>query len=230
MKNNILDEDSADFLSEAEKLFRQNYLLKALNMGRERLESFPTDAAAYIVICKALIGVGRFDDVQEILREVGKIISGLTLVYERVGDAYREKGFHQDAAVCYEKVISLHPDAQKAREVIEKMALLKQEDNPADDVYIINKEDVPEPEFFTITLAQLYVKQGHLQEAKIILEEVIKKEPQNAQALSMLGELEASMISEKTSKEKVIKSDHLIKTLSLWLENIERLKINAVEK
>ncbi|MGD0279973.1 MAG: tetratricopeptide repeat protein, partial [Smithella sp.] len=173
MKNNTFEGDRADFLDESEELLRQNNLLEALNLATERLRSFPVDADAYMVLCNALIGMGRLDDVREALRNVGEIISGLTRVYERVGDAYREKGFHQDAAVCYEKVISLHPDAQKAREVIGKMFLLEQEDNPVPEVDIIQNEKIPEQEFFTITLAELYIKQGHLQDAEIILEEVI---------------------------------------------------------
>ncbi len=230
MKNNTFEGNRADFLDESEELLRQNNLLKALNLATERLRSFPADADAYIVLCNALIGMGRLDNVREALRDVGEIISGLTLVYERVGDTYREKGFHQDAAVCYEKVISLHPGAQKAREVIEKMFLLEQEDKPVPEIDIILNENIPEPEFFTITLAELYIKQEHLRDAEIILEEVIKKEPQNAQALAMLDKLKTSLVSQSSANGNFPEPDNLIKTLSSWLENIERLKINATEK
>jgi tetratricopeptide (TPR) repeat protein len=230
MKNNTFEGERADFIDESEELLRQNNLLKALNLATERLNSFPVDTDAHIVMCNALIGMGRLDDVREVLRSLGEIVSGLILVYERVGDTYREKGFHQDAAVCYEKVISLHPGAQKAREVIGKMFLLEQEDNPVPEIEVIHNENVPEPEFFTITLAQLYIKQGHLLDAEIILEEVIKKEPQNAQALAMLDKLKTSLNSQSSANGNFPELDNLIKTLSSWLENIERLKINAAEK
>jgi tetratricopeptide (TPR) repeat protein len=230
MKNNTIEGERADFIDESEELLRQNNLLKALNLATERLKSFPVDADAHIVMCNALIGMGRLDDVQEVLRNLGEIVSGIILVYERVGDTYREKGFHQDAAACYEKVISLHPGAQKAREVIGKMFLLEQEDNPVPQVDVIHNENIPEPEFFTITLAQLYIEQGHLLDAEIILEEVIKKEPQNAQALAMLEKLKTSLDSRSSANGNFPELENLIKTLSSWLENIERLKINAAEK
>lgn len=230
MKNNTFEGKRADFLDESEELLGQNNLLKALNLATERLNSFPVDADANIVMCNALIGMGRMNDVREVLRNLGEIVSGLILVYEQVGDTYREKGFHQDAAVCYEKVISLHPGAQKAREVIGKMFLLEQEDNPVPEVDVIHNENIPEPEFFTITLAQLYIKQGHLLDAEIILEEVIKKEPQNAQALAMLDKLKTSLVSNSSANGNFPQLDNLIKTLSSWLENIERLKINAAKK
>jgi tetratricopeptide (TPR) repeat protein len=231
MKNNTF-EGGTDFLSKAEELLRQNYLLEALNLGRERLRSFPADADAYIVICDALISLGKIDEAREVLRNLEEIIFKLTHVYERVGDTYREKGFHQEAAACYEKVISLHPDAQKAREVLGKMFLLEPEDNPipAADNNIVHSEAIPEQEFFTITLAQLYIKQGHLQDAEIILEEIIKKEPQNVQAIFLLDELRSSLVLQSSANEKFSKHHHLIKILYSWLDNIERLKINAAGK
>jgi tetratricopeptide (TPR) repeat protein len=230
MGNNTFEGNGIDFLNEAETLLEKTNLPEALNLAEKRLQSFPADADAYIVICKALIGMGRLNDVRDTLHKIEQLISGLTLVYEHVGDTYREKGFHQDAAVCYEKVISLHPGADKAREIIGKMFLLEQEDNPVAEDDIMHNENIPEQEFFTITLAQLYIKQGHLQDAEIILEEVIKKEPQNAQALLMLNELKASFASQSSGNEIFSEHDNLIKMLSSWLKNIERLKMNAAEK
>jgi tetratricopeptide (TPR) repeat protein len=232
MENNTFKGDRADFLNEAEELLRQHDLPEAFNLAKERLRASPADADAYVVICKALIGMGKLDETREALRDVEEIISGLTHVYEQVGDTYREKGFHQDAAVCYEKVISLHPGADKAREVIGKMFLLEQEDNPASasEKNSIHHETIPEQEFFTITLAQLYIKQGHLQDAEIILEDIIKKEPQNAQALSLLDELRASLIVQSSENEEFSKNNNLINILYSWLKNIERLKTNAAGK
>ena len=174
--------------------------------------------------------MGRVDEARDVLREVGEIISELSLVYDRMGDIYRKKGFHQDAAVCYEKFISLHPGAENAREVIEKMILLEQEDQPVTEVGMIYNENIPEPELFTVTLADLYIKQGHLQVAAEILKEIIKREPQNIQAVAKLDSLKAALASKSSANGKFVESDNLIKTLSSWLKNIDRLKIHAAEK
>ena len=229
MRNNNFEEDRTNFLCEAEKLFQQYELLEAFNLAEERLRSFPFDADAYVVAGNALIGMGRVDEARDILRDAGKIISRLSLVYDRMGDIYRENGFHHDAAICYEKFISLHPSAEKAREVIEKMTLLDQEDHPANKIDIID-ENIPEPELFTVTLAELYIRQGHLQVARKILEEIIKREPQNIQAAAKLDKLKESFASQSTAGVKFADSGNLIKTLSSWLENINRLKMHAAEK
>jgi tetratricopeptide (TPR) repeat protein len=230
MKNNTFEEDRTDFLSEAEILLQQNKLKKAFNLARERLRSLPADADAHVVAGNALLGMGMLDEARDVLREVGEIISGLALVYERMGDIYRKKGFHQDAAVCYEKFISLHPSAEDARKVIEKMMLLEQEDQPVPEVGMIYDENIPDPELFTVTLAELYIKQGHLQVAAEILKEIICREPQNIQAVAMLDSLKAALDPKSSASEKFVESDNLINKLSSWLKNIDRSKIHAAEK
>lgn len=228
MENNISDKDRKNFLNEAEKLLEQNKFPDALNLAQERLRFFPADADAYVVAGSALIGMGRIDEARNILRTVVNIISELSFVYDRIGDVYQKNGFHQDAAFCYEKFLSLHPGAEDARMVIEKMTLLDQEDHPVNEIDIID-ENIPEPELFTVTLADLYIRQGHFPEACKILEEIINKEPQNVQAAKKLDMLKKALDSSSHVGEE-FESDKLIKTLSSWLKNVDRLKIHATNK
>ena len=225
-----MEKNPSNFLCEAEKLFGQNKLQEAFNLAGERVRSFPADADAYVVAGRALLGMGRVDEARDVLREVGEIISKLALVYERMGDIYRKKGFHQDAAVCYEKFISLHPSAEDAIKVIEKMMLLEQEDQPVPEDGMIYDENIPDPELFTVTLAELYIKQGHLQVAAEILKEIICREPQNIQAAAILDSLKAALDQKSSASEKFVESNNLINALSSWLKNIDRLKIHAAEK
>ena len=204
--------------------------MEAFNLAGERVRSFPADADAYVVAGRALLGMGRVDEARDVLREVGAIISKLALVYERMGDIYRKKGFHQDAAVCYEKFISLHPSAEDAKKVIEKMILLEQEDQPVTEGDMIYDENIPDSELFTVTLAELYIKQGHLQVAAEILQKIIWREPQNSQAVAKLDSLMAELAPKSSASAKFVESNDLIKTLSSWLKNIDRLKMHAAEK
>jgi len=231
MKIDIFDKNHTDFVYQAEILLERNDLSEALNLALERLRSFPADADAIVIACSALVGMGRLEEVRQILQDVGELMAGLTFVYERAGDVCREKGYDQDAAACYEKFLSMHPDAEKAREVIGKMALLGQNDNPvASVIEEVPRENIPEQEFFTTTLAELYIKQGHLPDAEVILEEIIKKDPHHIQALNMLDNLRASRVVQSAKKGENLKNEKLIATLSAWLKNIERLRINAAKK
>jgi tetratricopeptide (TPR) repeat protein len=229
MENNIFEKNCEHFPGEAQKLLEQKKLQEALNLARERLRFLPVDADAYVVAASALIGMGRLDKARDILRDLGNMISELSFVYDRIGDVYRKKGFHQDAAICYEKFISLHPSAEDARAVIEKMTLLDQEDHPVNEIDIID-DNIPEPELFTVTLAELYIRQGHLQVARKILEEIVKREPQNIQAAAKLDAYRESVASPSTAGGKVADTKKVVKILSSWLKNIDRLKTNAAEK
>jgi tetratricopeptide (TPR) repeat protein len=230
MKNNNYDVDRSNFLRESEHLLRQNNLVEALDLSIERLSHFPVDADALAVGCEALIGMGRINELRELLNQVAGFISGLNLIYERAGDVCRENGFHQEAAACYENYLSLRPDTEKAGEIIGKMALLEQQDSRSADVNDVEDNSGPEKNFFTVTMAQLYIKQGHVQDAEIILEEIIKKEPDNGQALSMLDKIRASRISQPEDEKEPFNRANLINILSSWLKNIERLKLNAAAK
>jgi tetratricopeptide (TPR) repeat protein len=230
MENNNFAENRNYFMREANTLLQSNNLSEALNLAAERLRNYPADADALGVYCEALIGMSRLEEMRELLHEVSEIISGLNLIYERVGDACKENGFHREAANCYEKFISLRPDAERAREIIGKMTFLEQEDSPYAKINFTDNKNVSEQKFATVTMAQLYIEQGHIHDAEIILEDIIKKEPHHTQALAMLDELRGPEVSQSAGESQSFKNDNLIKTLSSWLKNIERLKINAAEK
>ncbi|HNY51255.1 MAG TPA: tetratricopeptide repeat protein [Smithella sp.] len=220
-----------DFLLEAEEHLRRDNLQEALNLATERLRGVPTDAAALGIYCDALIGMGRIEDARKVLQEVPKIIDGLNLVFERAGDACREKGLHREAATCYEKFLSLRPDTERAREIIGKMAFLEQEDIvTAENEVPGNENNSAEKEFFTVTMAQLYIQQGHFEDAEAVLEKIIKKEPNNVEAINMLDKMKFSRLSLSDGVKKISAENNLLNILSCWLKNIERLKSNAAKK
>ncbi|HON58822.1 MAG TPA: tetratricopeptide repeat protein [Smithella sp.] len=229
MKNAVFERNRNLFIYEAEDLLRANKLSEAMALALERLSVFPADADAHVVLCSALVGLGRVEDAREAMLEFGERLSEMALVYERVGDLYRKKGFYRDAADCYEKLLALHPDAQKARDIITKMSLLEQEDRPLQDAPVdeLFEKSIPEPEMFTVTMADLYIQQGHFPEAVKILEEILRKDPQNTEAAETLNNLRSAVLDKPELKKTSAKNQKLIETLSLWLQNIERLKANA---
>jgi len=230
MKKYSFEEIRNNFLREAENLIRQNNLPEVLSLAGGRLQNYPADADALGIYCEALIGMGRLEEMRRLLDAVMDIISGINSVCERAGDACRENGFYHEAAACYEKFISLRPEAERSREIIEKMAYMKDEDSPQAVIDFSYTESASDQKIFTVTMAQLYIEQGHFQDAGIILDEILKKEPHNMQALAMLDGLKELRAKQLSGVTQSLKKEHIIKTLSIWLKNIERLKINAAQK
>jgi tetratricopeptide (TPR) repeat protein len=229
MGNNNFDENRVYFIREASVLLESNNLIEAINLAAERLQNYPADVDAIGVYCEALIRMGRLEEVRSLLNEVAEIISGYNIIYERAGDVCRDYGFYQEAAACYEKFISLRPDAERSRDVISKMSFLEQEDRPVAETDSTD-HNAPEQNFYTLTMAQLYIKQGHVQDAEKVLETIIKNEPYNTQALTLLENLRESHSEQSAMQSRFIKNDHVIQILSSWLKNIERLKFDAAEQ
>lgn len=228
MEKNNFDENRIDFIREASVLLQSNNLIEATHLAAERLQNYPADVDAIGVYCEAVIKLGRLEEMRQLLNTVADIISGFNMIYERAGDICRDYGFYQEAAACYEKFISLRPDAERSRDILSKMAFLEQEDRPSAEMASTGHE-TPEQDFYTLTMAQLYIKQGHLEDAEKILETIIKSEPYNTQALTLLENLRKPQIAQSAMKSASLKNDHVIQILSSWLKNIERLKMNAAE-
>ena len=147
-----------------------------------------------------------------------------------MGDIYGGKGFYRDAVICYQKYISLNPTSDKAKEVVWKIALLEQEEPLITDIDSIDNENTPKPEFSTVTLADLYIKQGHFKIAAEVLEKILEKEPENVLARTKLDTVTTAIALKSSVNRDTVQSDNLAKTLSCWLENITKLKKHAAEK
>ncbi len=227
MENNQIEEDRLVFVNQMEMFLRDKRLSEALSMAEERLSRLPLDIDARAFINLVLIVMGRIEESRNILQGLEKDIARLSFVYLQAADSYREKGLNQDAVLCYQKFLSLNPLAENSREVAEKIALLKNAEPVADEVDESGDADSPGPEFYTLTLADLYIKQGHSKMAVDILTEIIKREPANVQARVKLDTVKAVLALKSSSGGSAASTNNLIKTLSCWLENLGGLKKHA---
>ena len=230
MDNNNAEKDRMNFFDQAEDLLQHNMFSEALSLAEERLRSWPVDVDAHVVAGNALIGLGRVEEARDILQNVEELILGLSLIYVRMGDIYVKKGFYRDAVICYQKYISLNPTSDKTKEVIGKIALLEQEEPLLTEIDSTDNENTPKPEFYTVTLADLYIKQGHFKMAAEVLEKILEKEPENVLAKAKLDTVTTAIALKSSVNGDIVQFDNLAKTLSCWLENITKLKKNAAEK
>jgi len=81
-----------------------------------------------------------------------------------------------------------------------------------------------------VTLADLYIRQGHFSMAAEILETIIQNEPDNELARTTLETVQEAITMQKSTKIDAAQSDFLIATMTRWLENINRLKSNDAKK
>lgn len=83
-------------------------------------------------------------------------------------------------------------------------------------------DDVSE-DFKTMTMANLYIRQGHLDMARKVLKEMMQSDPGNIRAGERLREVE-SLLEGKIPASKEAHSKAILEELERWLRNLERLR------
>jgi tetratricopeptide (TPR) repeat protein len=176
--------------------------------------------------------MGELDKIHEILKDVENTVLQLSRIYNRVGDLCMEGGLTQEAIKYYRKFVTLNPESPTAKDISEKInTLVYTADslpNRVKEDHFINIDYVAS-DFYTLTLSDLYISQGHLDMAHDVLREIHKKDPGNQEVANRLHDVR-TMINEGRKKEKSSQSqtnEDVIQELTRWLKNIDRLKSYA---
>ncbi len=210
------------FLEEADAFLAAGDDDTAAALAEARLLRMSGDLDARSVICRVRIGQGRLAEAGEMLREMEAPLGSLSKVYVSLGDAYLAQGMRESAQGCYRKYLRLNPDSPLAPEIAERLQDIAQalETDPEGEKG--NAAEVPS-DFQTVTLAELYIRQGHLRPAAEVLEAIIGKEPGNEKAAALLRDVWEMILREESRKRSPV----VIGELSRWLDNIGRLRGNA---
>lgn len=225
MEKRQYDEARLYFVTQADELIKQNKFQEALKLAEDRLSKMPFDIDAMTFAIQAFIKMAMIDESRKLLEEVENYIKKISYIYLSSADAYKEKGLDQDAVLNYQKYFSINPTASNLKEIPDKIPLPAGKDNLVEET--AESDNIsPGPDFYTMTLADLYIKQGHAKMAAEILREVIIKEPGNIQAREKLEAMEALIKPESFPIDKVA-INSLINTLTCWLNNLDRLNTYA---
>lgn len=227
MENNNFENDRIEFLKRIEYYILHNTLPDALGLAQERLKQFPQDIDAQVTATDLLMRLGRADEARKIVSQAEKNIAELSIVFKRLGDVYSKNGFNRDASAFYQKYIYFNPHAEDAKNIREKISLIEQQEPLSAEIEILDSENIPKPEFYTVTLSDLYIKQGHFKMAAEVLQEIVRREPANIPARAKLDTVKAAIALKSAKNVNQPVSDNLVNTLSAWLENVDRLKKHA---
>lgn len=187
----------------------------ALAAAETRLLRMPGDLDARGLICRVRIRQGRLEEAEALLRDMERSLAGLSRVYAALCDAYRSQGLEEKAEATLRKYRALSPDAAPAPEGAPgAIAEPEQAAEPA--------AEVPS-DFQTVTLAELYIRQGHLGAAAELLGAIAGREPGNARAVQLLAEVRETLRRQEAERQ----NRAVIGELSRWLDNVGRLRGHA---
>ena len=210
-----------DFLSTAMEYIKGESYDNAVTLAQQRLDHHPGDMDAWFVIASCWVNMERISEASEILQQLEQIISGWSQLYQSLGDSFRRKGLIQEAAKLYRKALTMNPDPRIREELSATIARLEEGSRPDEFTAYDRVSEIEQisSDFHTITLAELYIKQGHLTMARDVLKKMIIRDPQNINVLKKLEYVETLM-----DKGNVSKQEEIIEELEKWLDNLRQRK------
>lgn len=213
-------QERKSFLSQMEAYLGRNEMQAVLNLAQARLQRTPGDLDARIMICRVWLLQGRLDEARDMLNEMEEILASFSHVYACMGDICLKRGMREAAEDYYGKLKVLNPGAPPARDMPERLKGIE-ELHEADEEGE-GTAGIPS-DFQTVTLAELYIRQGHFRPAEEVLEKIIGEDPQNGKAASLLTEVREQLRREVSAQPDAA----AIAELSRWLDNIGRLRGHA---
>lgn len=210
------------FLSEAGSHLEENRCQEALSLARERIDLFPGDADARMICGITLARMGRTGEALEVFEKIAEDVLHWARVFEYLGDMTAEKGDIDRARNFYQTLMYLHPDPSVRERLSGKIEALGgdeegSEETPADQIA---------GDFKTMTMAELYIRQGHLDMAENVLKDLLHGSPDDVRAAKRLREVE-ELLAKKMDGSTGARPNTALHELSRWLRNLKRLQNNA---
>ncbi len=212
------EQERKAFLSQVDACLDRNELHVVLDLAQARMKRIPEDLDARTAICRVCILQGRIDEARGMIEEMEEILARFSQIYVCMGNICMKKGMTDSAETFYRKFAALNPEAPRVRDILETW-------NGVDERQETNteQETIIPSDFQTVTLAELYVRQGHLRQAEEVLEKIVGQEPQNGKAAELLREVRGRILQEASSQRNA----GIVAELSRWLSNVGRLRGHA---
>ena len=182
--------DRKEFIARAEACLEQDPAL-AVDLALERLRIYPDDTEAKIILGIGWYRKGEREPALDVLRGLSDDVVRWSPVFSILSELCRERGLDEEAERASRIYMSMNPESPEAIADLEDR--LRREsrtypeagaEKPDEDVGLPRTAD-----FKTLTLADLYARQGYRELAEALLKEILATDPQNQDALDRLRKL-----------------------------------------
>jgi tetratricopeptide (TPR) repeat protein len=198
-------------------LLNQGLFREAMSMARERISLYPGDADARMMYGLVLGRVGRDREAQAVFETVMEDLAAWAPAFEFMGDIARELKDAGRARSAYQTLLTLSADAATKGRLIKKLEALGAED----DFDQTQRMKGLSSEFQTMTMAELYIRQGHLDRAGQILRQIVQDHPEDRKARERLQEID-DLLSTGQPDAALRLPEAVIEELSRWLTRLKK--------
>ena len=178
------------------------------------LESYPDDINIRKLLAETYFEQGSIELAKVELEKISQYIDELSSVFKLQAELFRKEGMAENAINSLKLYLAHHSNDHDAAQLLSELSA-----PPKEEVSILP----------TSTLAEIYYKQGELEEAIKIYTQVVKDFPGDEKyknRLKELKEIKENKESER-SKKAILKEKTitLIGILERWLTNLEKEKV-----
>lgn len=209
-----------DFLSSVEGYPKDGMENKVIQICIDRLKVNPGDWNARLSLGRLYFEKGMLKEAQKELEKVANFISNNIIIYKILGEIHEKEGNIEEAARFYRMFSAYDSEDLEINGISNSLekTFSKEIEEKSDGKIKIS----------TSTIAEIYIKQGHLKRALEIYRDILAVDPENAAIQNKKGAL-MEKIKESGSTEVDIplyssKAGRIITRLNKWLSNLEVLK------
>lgn len=221
--------DRVTFLSRAHTLLEEGAYESALEEVQQWLDQNPGDVDALIIQCHVCIRSGRLEEATALIDDVELAVLGLSRIYASMGDICFKGGLNQEAARFYRRFMALNPASDLSREVSEKLRILETDQPKA--VQEFDRREAPAPPVTaglqTLTIVDLYIRQGHLDTAESLLEQMLMKAPDDSAIQEKLMNVRTAKSTSARKAIQLQQREHVVEILNRWLNRLQKRRLYA---
>ncbi len=174
-------------LNEAIELINAGERGKAEAICRDAIERSPEDVNMTALLGATLLKAGEFEEAEEMLRRTIQLAPSFAKPHEDLGYLLVEQGRAEEALPVLTTATRLDPSLERAHLCLGKALALLGRGKEADVAFERSFELNPVRK--TLAIAAEHQKEGRLKEAQALYRQVLQANPENVDALRMMGKI-----------------------------------------
>jgi len=193
-----LDPNSRAFVPLADLYRRTGQLIHARDLLRNGVARHPGYLTAQVALGLVLSELGDGEEARTVMNGVLNVDPDNLLALRLLAAGASDRGHWERACELAERLVRLSPEDSGARDVLQNARRRLQTPAPAAPQAVRrvsggNGDDAEEGMrgFETPTLAELYLRQGHPDKARVIIERILGEEPDRVDAQRVLAKIQA---------------------------------------
>ena len=186
--------DSLVFAPMADAYRKQGNIDEALTVCKKGLEKHPSYTSARVVLGRIYQEKGKTEDAVLEFKKVLELDSENLMAHSLLGSIFMIKSDYQAAIEEYQKILTLNPDDEETqtslKQAIEKAAGEQKPSKPVPkESFDEGKKNPAKESTASLTIADLYLKQGHFDKAIEVYQELLADDPQNLMLRQKMSEV-----------------------------------------